>query len=353
MIPWGAIAVAAWLASRGANSNGPHASASFPPASLVVIARWLVALFAFIAVTADTADRHGDGTAVVIYFALVVPWLRPTLLLEGVFVPLGMARAAYWWTFIMVPVPVMRETPAGRMFYAARALLRQRTRDPRALELLERAGRLAFGTPVILLSVCPAQDLDLAAIAAGRARFQTPAERWPYVVFFAGVLLTGFGSAYYHLAPDNARLFWDRLPMTVAFMGLVSAQMVERIDVRRGLALLAPLVALGVLSVVYWRATERAGAGNVVPYAVLQATAVFVLLLLAILKPSRYTRGPDLYWVFLAYVLAKVFEALDREIFSLGGLVSGHTLKHLAAGAAAGVVIRMLLRRSVRVGRHG
>ncbi len=57
--------------------------------------------------------------------------------------------------------------------------------------------------------------------------------------------------------------------------------------------------------------------------------------------------------MFLAYVLAKIFEALDREIFSLGGLVSGHTLKHLAAGAAAGVVVRMLLRRSVRVGRHG
>jgi hypothetical protein len=203
------------------------------------------------------------------------------------------------------------------------------------------------------LAFVGAGGAGLAAIATGRARFHASAERWPYVVFFAGVLLTGFGSAYYHLAPDNARLFWDRLPMTVAFMGLVSAQMVERIDVRKGLALLAPLVALGVLSVVYWRATERAGAGNVVPYAVLQATAVFVLLLLAILKPSRYTRGPDLYWVFLAYVLAKIFEALDREIFSLGGLVSGHTLKHLAAGAAAGVVVRMLLRRSVRVGRHG
>jgi hypothetical protein len=31
------------------------------------------------------------------------------------------------------------------------------------------------------------------------------------------------------------------------------------------------------------------------------------------------------------YVLAKAFEALDRQIFQLGHLVSGHTLKHLAA----------------------
>ena len=30
-------------------------------------------------------------------------------------------------------------------------------------------------------------------------------------VFFAGILLTAFGSSFYHLAPDNERLFWDRL----------------------------------------------------------------------------------------------------------------------------------------------
>jgi len=50
------------------------------------------------------------------------------------------------------------------------------------------------------------------------AAFQRPAERWPYVVFSIGMLLTAAGSAYYHLAPDNERLFRGRLPMTVAFM---------------------------------------------------------------------------------------------------------------------------------------
>jgi hypothetical protein len=34
--------------------------------------------------------------------------------------------------------------------------------------------------------------------------FLTSAERWPFVLLFLGVGLTGFGSAYYHLAPDNA-----------------------------------------------------------------------------------------------------------------------------------------------------
>jgi hypothetical protein len=44
-------------------------------------------------------------------------------------------------------------------------------------------------------------------------------------------------------------------------------------------------------------------------------------------------------------VIAKLLEALDRPIFALGNLVSGHTLKHLAAAAAGMVVCWMLLRR--------
>lgn len=77
-----------------------------------------------------------------------------------------------------------------------------------------------------------------------------------------GLLLTAAGSAYYHLLPDNERLFWDRLPMTIAFMSLIVAQIVDRISVRAGLALLAPMLLVGVASVVYWLATERAGAGT-------------------------------------------------------------------------------------------
>lgn len=162
------------------------------------------------------------------------------------------------------------------------------------------------------------------------------------------MLLTAFGSAYYHLAPDNERLFWDRLPMTVAFMSLVAAQVVDRINVRAGLALLLPLLVVGAASVLYWRASERAGNGNVLPYAVLQAYSVAILLVLALSHPSRYTRGSDIYWVFGGYIAAKVFEVLDRPLFALGHLMSGHTLKHLAAAAAGLIVCRMLRRRTLR-----
>jgi len=183
-----------------------------------------------------------------------------------------------------------------------------------------------------------------------RTVFEHHAERWPYAIFFLGMLLTAVGSGYYHLAPDNERLFWDRLPMTVAFMSLIAAQVVDRISVRGGLVLLAPMLLVGAASVVYWLATERAGAGNVIPYGLLQGYAVVMLLLLAALYRSRYTRGADIYWVFAAYLAAKLFEALDDELLRLGGVVSGHSLKHLAAAFAGFIVCRMLWRRVLEPG---
>ena len=189
----------------------------------------------------------------------------------------------------------------------------------------------------------------LVIVFGERAQFEFRSERWPYAVFFLGALLTALGSGYYHLAPDNESLFWDRLPMTIAFMGLVSSQIVDRINIRAGLALLVPMLLLGAASVIYWRATERAGTGNVIPYGVLQGYSVVIVLLLARLSPSRYTRGNDLYWVFGWYVLSKLLETFDAQVLDfLGGVVSGHTLKHLAAAIAGFTVCSMLMRRTLK-----
>jgi hypothetical protein len=189
----------------------------------------------------------------------------------------------------------------------------------------------------------------LAVVMRRGTAFAADIERWPYAVFFVGVLLTGLGSAYYHLMPENESLFWDRLPMTIAFMSLVAAQVVDRIDTRTGLVLLLPMLLVGVASVLYWRATERIGAGNVVPYAVLQFYAVVILFLLAKLQPSRYTRGNDIYWVFAGYVLAKLLETFDQPLYEFGHIASGHTLKHIAAAIAGLVVARMLYLRKLQV----
>ena len=180
-----------------------------------------------------------------------------------------------------------------------------------------------------------------------RGQFQYSSERWPYVIFFVGVLLTAGGSAYYHLAPDNEALFWDRLPMTIAFMALVCSQIVDRINIRAGLAALLPMLIVGAASVIYWRATERAGVGNVIPYGLLQGYSMVILVMMAALTPSRYSRAHYIYWVFGWYLLSKFLETCDGEVMGLGHLVSGHTLKHLAAAMAPATVCLMLTRRTL------
>jgi hypothetical protein len=185
----------------------------------------------------------------------------------------------------------------------------------------------------------------------GAADFSDPRERWPYLMVFAGLLLTAFGSSYYHLAPDNARLVWDRLPITMVFTSLVAAMIAERFSVRAGLWLMPFLVALGMGSVVQWYVSELQGAGDLRLYAAVQVYSALVLLI-ALLLPPKYTRGSDLAVVVGFYALAKLLETFDRPIFNaLGGVVSGHTLKHLAAAMAGYWILHMLQQRSPYVRR--
>lgn len=197
----------------------------------------------------------------------------------------------------------------------------------------------------LLFAVSGAWGLVFLFRKSAQEQFLDPRERWAYVFVFLGLFLTAFGSAYYHLAPDNARLVWDRLPMTLAFMGLVSAMISERVSVPTGFYLLPVLLLIGLGSVVLWWYSETRGAGDLRFYAAVQVYAVLVLPVLLLLSP-RYTRNWDFAVVFGFYVLAKIFETTDRPVFSLDHqTVSGHTLKHLAAGAAGLWILRMLRKR--------
>jgi hypothetical protein len=190
--------------------------------------------------------------------------------------------------------------------------------------------------------------VGLAQVLRAGGGFIDPRERLPYLVFFLGAFLTCFGSAYYHAAPDNQRLVWDRLPMTLGFAGLVSAAIAERVDLEIGLRSLWPLLALGVASVIYWYASERAGAGNVIPYAAYQAWSILVIVLLIAAFPAkRYSHAAGLAWAAVFYGAAKAFETFDLAVYrALGGTLSGHTIKHLFAAAAVFAIVRQLrLRR--------
>jgi hypothetical protein len=183
----------------------------------------------------------------------------------------------------------------------------------------------------------------------GRPAFADPVERWCWGVVFAGTAATCLGSGYYHLAPDSPRLAWDRLPMAVAFMGMLAALVGERVSATASRRLLVPLVLLGAGSVGYWRWSAARGAEDLNPYGAVQFGSLLLLLLLVALFPSRYTRGRDLLGGLALYGLAKAAEHFDRAIFAATGeRLSGHTLKHLLAAAAILWLLRMLeLRRPI------
>jgi hypothetical protein len=47
----------------------------------------------------------------------------------------------------------------------------------------------------------------------------------------------------------------------------------------------------------------------------------------------------------VVYALAKVLEYFDEQIYAIGFVVSGHTLKHVVAAAACWVVLRYFQAR--------
>jgi Ceramidase len=176
--------------------------------------------------------------------------------------------------------------------------------------------------------------------AIGLARFHKDTAR---IILFLGFFLTGIGSAYYHWDPSDSTLFWDRLPMTISFAAIFSLIAQERVGRRVGSILLWPMLAIGAASLLVWLWTD-----DLRLYFWEQFFPGVVLMALFALYPARYTHA--YYWLIAAglYALAKLFEFTDEPIFSLGNLLSGHTLKHLSAAAACFVILRYFeLRRPV------
>jgi hypothetical protein len=216
--------------------------------------------------------------------------------------------------------------------------------DRRGFLGIPNFGDVVSNVPFGVIGICGLLFLLRSSPSQLKKRFLDSRERWPYALVFIGLLLTAFGSSYYHLSPNNARLVWDRLPMTIAFMAMVAAIISERISLKVGLWLLPLLLLVGMGSVLQWYASEARGAGDLRFYAAVQAYSALVLLL-ALVFPKHYTRTSDLAIVVGFYALAKALETLDRPIFAVGDIVSGHTLKHLAAAAAGYWILRMLEKR--------
>ncbi len=206
--------------------------------------------------------------------------------------------------------------------------------------------RVIAGVPNFWNVVTNLPFLLVGAFGLARlGRLRRPDLRLEVLVFASGVALVALGSAFYHLAPSNASLVWDRLPMTVGFMALFSLIVRDRLQESLGRRALWPLLGLGATSVAYWYATELQGAGDLRFYFVVQFLPMLLIPLILLTGPGGGGLRSAWLWATLAiYLLAKQAEAHDRALYEATALLSGHSLKHLIAACAVLCALLAALR---------
>lgn len=169
-------------------------------------------------------------------------------------------------------------------------------------------------------------------------------EKIQYLVLFIGILLTGVGSIYYHLQPGNYTLIWDRLPMTIVFMSMFSIVVSEFVSKRLGEVLFPILLILGVSSVILWILGEPQ---DLRLYGFVQFYPMLAIPIILIFFKSRFTHSSS-YWVLLlTYAIAKSFEYYDIELYGVLKYISGHSLKHIIAGAGLYYILNTYNKRKL------
>jgi hypothetical protein len=173
----------------------------------------------------------------------------------------------------------------------------------------------------------------------GRCSAVLPApQRLAAGVFFTGLLCTFAGSSYYHWAPDALGLMLDRIGMGVAFAGVLGLAVAERVSARAAAATTFVTCVSAMLA-----AATCAATGNVLPWACIQFGGMALVLAAAFLKPEHRAVGVRWLPLIALYALAKLLEAGDEWVFhATGELVSGHSLKHVAASLAVLPVLAAL-----------
>jgi predicted membrane channel-forming protein YqfA (hemolysin III family) len=172
-----------------------------------------------------------------------------------------------------------------------------------------------------------------------------------YRLFLWALLLTAFGSAFYHLAPDNDRLVWDRLPIALACAGILAAVHAETHSAPQSRLVAWGLAIAAIGSVLWWSLTERSGAGDLRPYLLIQGAPLVLVPLWQALHGSPRADRIAFGAAILLYVVAKAAELSDGAMLDVLGFASGHTLKHLLAAAASAVIVARVVQRARPVGR--
>jgi hypothetical protein len=209
--------------------------------------------------------------------------------------------------------------------------------DTRALYGLSNAADVLSNAAFIVVGIA-----GLRTIASGKATIVLGWERAAWLGVFASALLIALGSGYYHVAPDDAHLVWDRLPIALEFALLCGIIIGERGDGADGPWITLALALLALTSVILWQKTD-----DLRLYILVQILPALVAPLAVLLMRPRYDRFSGYLFSAGLYGLAKLLEVFDRALYGTLRVVSGHTLKHLAAAAAIAVLVPMLGKRRV------
>jgi hypothetical protein len=166
-----------------------------------------------------------------------------------------------------------------------------------------------------------------------------------YGLFFLSLVFTAVGSSFYHWAPDNDRLVWDRLPIALACAGLLVAVRTESKPNTNRVLWTAGLAIAAIASVFWWQVTEATGEGDLRPYLLLQGLPLVLVPLWQANadapRPMRVAFGVAI----LLYVVAKIAELSDHAIYAQLGVIGGHTIKHLLATMSSAILVAHLAWR--------
>ena len=245
-----------------------------------------------------------------------------------------------WRNALVFAVALSGIAAAALLEPIAQDLTYHRFADTRPLAGMPNFANVVSNLPFLLIGVW-------GLAITGRLGSKHPL-RLSWRIFFAGLCATAAGSAWYHVAPDNPSLTWDRLPMTIAFMSFFAIVIGEYVSLTAARRLLVPLLAAGSASVLYWAHTEAGGAGDLRPYAIVQFLPMLLIPLVVLLNRDRSDLGSAIGWMIVFYAAAKLGEFFDAPILAFTGFVSGHTLKHLLA-AIATLFLLLWLRRKTTV----
>jgi hypothetical protein len=185
--------------------------------------------------------------------------------------------------------------------------------------------------------------VGLAFIHESRNRSQVSEDEISIqITLFSGMILTFAGSVWFHLDPTDSTMLWDRLGMSVVIGSCISLLIHDMWDRNLAAKIHLPIIIASIVSVLWWPVFDDLRVYFIVKHH------PFILFPIFLLCGRRiYDKVSGYYWALSMFLLATIFEFADQQIFEITGIISGHTLKHIAAGIGLWFLMVMIRDREL------